>query len=264
MDLPVERWYAAIFKRHSRRIYLAKVPEEDQLARLDQVCREFTPFPEARSELVRRPPETVFKGLIGHYGRVSGAPAYIAFIGRMNSPQVQEATGYTGEGIILEATALGFSTCWVGGFFSPATVRSQIDVRQGEKVLSVTPVGYSPLEKTGQEKIMAGLVRSRSRKPLAKLVAGEIAVPWMTKALEAARLAPSAQNRQPWRFRIEKDGIIIEADRSISTTTISKRLDCGIAMLHFELGAMAAGVSGNWESLPSPEVARFVLRPQAD
>jgi nitroreductase len=261
MELPVERWYPAIFKRHSRRTYLAEVPAEDKLARLDQVCREFKPFPEVRSQLVRRSPERVFKGLIGHYGRVSGASIYVAFIGKMSSSRVQEAVGYVGEGIILEATALGLATCWVGGFFRPEGVRSQIDIKEGEKVLSVTPVGHSPAEKSGQEKIMSGLVKSRLRKPLAKLVAGEIAVSWLAKALEAARVAPSAQNRQPWRFRIDKDAVIIAADRSVSTSTISKRLDCGIAMLHFELGALAAGVAGKWEILSSPNVARFVCQP---
>ncbi|HHY93759.1 MAG TPA: nitroreductase, partial [Firmicutes bacterium] len=27
--------------------------------------------------------------------------------------------GYTGEAVVLEATALGLATCWVGGFFRP-------------------------------------------------------------------------------------------------------------------------------------------------
>ena len=259
MELPVERWYPAIFKRHSRRTYSGQVPEEDKLARLDRACREFRPFPEVRSQLVRKSPETVFKGLVGHYGRVNGAPMYVAFIGEMRSPRVQEAAGYTGEGIILEATALGLDSCWVGGFFRPESVRSQIATREGEKVLSVTPVGYAPQEKTRQEKIMSGLVKSRLRKPLAKLVGGKIIAPWMGKALEAARLAPSAQNRQPWRFRIEKDAVFISADKSFSPSSISKRLDCGIAMLHFELGALAAGVPGTWEILPSSDVARFIF-----
>jgi len=184
---------------------------------------------------------------------------YMAFIGEMSSGRVQEATGYIGEGIILEATALGLATCWVGGFFRPEGVRSQIDIREEEKVLSVTPVGYAPLEKTRQEKIMSGLVRSRLRKPLAKLVSGEMPAPWMEKALEAARLAPSAQNRQPWRFRIEKEAVVIAADKSSTTSSISKRLDCGIAMLHFELGARVAGVAGKWEILSSPDVARFIF-----
>jgi len=263
MDLPVERWYPAIFKRLSRRTYIAEAPEPDKLDRLGQVCLEFRPFPGVRAQLVRKSPEAVFKGLAGRYGRIKGAPMYIAFIGKMDSPDVQEAAGYTGEGIILEATAMGLATCWVGGFFRPEGVHSQVDIQAGEIVLSVTPVGYAPEEKDSQEKIMSGLVKSRSRKPLAKLATGEIAAAWMGKALEAARLAPSAQNRQPWRFRVEKDGVAIAADRSFSASTISKRLDCGIAMLHFELGALAAGVRGTWKILPSPDVAQFVTRPKS-
>jgi nitroreductase len=263
MDLPVERWYPAIFKRLSRRTFLADVPEEEKLDHLDRVCLDFRPFPEVRSQLVRKSPESVFKGLVGRYGRVKGAPAYIAFIGKMDSPGVQEAAGYTGEGIILEATAMGLATCWVGGFFRPEGVRSHIDILPGERVLSVTPVGYAPAEKNGQEKLMSGLVKSRSRKPLANLVGGEIPASWMGKALEAARLAPSARNRQPWRFRVEKDGVVIAAVRSLSASTISKRLDCGIAMLHFELGALAAGTAGRWEILPAPDVARFITQPES-
>lgn len=255
----MERWYPAIFKRQSRRTYSAEVPGEAKLARLEYVCREFQPFAEVRSQFVRRPPENVFKGLVGRYGRVSGAPMYIAFVGKMGSPRVQEAAGYTGEGVILEATALGLDTCWVGGFFRPESVRSQIDLQEGEKVLSVTPVGLAPPEKSRQEKIMSGLVKSRSRKPLTELVDGEATAQWMKKSLEAARLAPSAQNRQPWRFRIERNAVVIATDRLFSITSISKRLDCGIAMLHFEVGAMAAGIEGRWEALPSPEVARFIF-----
>jgi nitroreductase len=258
MDLPVDRWYRAIPVRLSRRKYSSRLPEEDKLARLAQICREFRPFPEVRSELVRISPEDVFKGLIGSYGRVNGAPAYIAFIGNMNSSRVQEATGYAGEGIILEATALDLATCWVGGFFRPESVRRHILIKEEEKVLSVTPVGYAPPKKSGQEKIMSAAVRSRRRKPLSALVDGWMDAPWMAQALEAARLAPSARNRQPWRFRIEKGAVVIAADKAFSRSTISRRLDCGIAMLHFELGARAGGVSGRWEILLPPEVARFV------
>jgi hypothetical protein len=31
----------------------------------------------------------------------------------MKSAHVQEYVGYTGQGLILEATALGLDTCWV-------------------------------------------------------------------------------------------------------------------------------------------------------
>ncbi len=257
MELPVARWYEAIFRRLSRRTFTHRVPEEEKLIRLEHVCREFRPFPEVRSELVRSSPETVFRGLLGKYGRVKGALMYIAFIGRMDSPRVQEAAGYTGEGVILEATALGLSTCWVGGFFRPKSVRAQVDIQDSERILSVTPIGYAPEHKDPKEKLFSGVIRSSHRRPLASLVSTETLPTQLEKAFDAARLAPSAQNRQPWRFRIEKNTVLITTDKTFSTSSISKRLDCGIAMLHFELGARAAGVVGEWETLPPPDVAKF-------
>ncbi len=259
-DLPVAAWYPAIFERHSRRNFTLPFPEDNKLARLERVCREFRPYSAARAELVRSSPGAVFKGLLGNYGRVRGALIYAAFIGRMDSPLVQEAAGYMGEGIILEATSLGLATCWVGGFFRPEAVREQVSIRREEKVLAVTPIGYAPEKKDRTEKLLSGAVRSHRRKPLATLVRGDALPPRLEKAFAAARLAPSAQNRQPWRFRIEKDGVVIAADASFTASSISKRLDCGIAMLHFELGARAAGVEGAWAFLPPPDVARFTYR----
>ena len=128
MELPAARWHEALFRRRSRRTYTSSVPEADKLARLDQVCREFLPFPEVRSVLIRSSPETLFKGLVGNYGRVRGASVVIAFVGRMESPRVQEAAGYTGEGIILEATALGLATCWVGGGRLNSTASPAVNV----------------------------------------------------------------------------------------------------------------------------------------
>jgi nitroreductase len=259
MELPVASWYEAIFRRDSRRTYSSQVPEADKLVRLDRVCREFRPFPEVRSELVRSSPEAVFKGLLWNYGRVKGALMYVAFIGTRDSLRVLEAAGYTGEGIVLEATALGLATCWVGGFFRPEIVRQHIRIEDGEKVLAVTPVGYAPEHKDRTERLLSGVVRSHRRKPVATLINGKNMPPRLEEAFAAARLAPSAQNRQPWRFRIEPKAVVVTTDRSFSTSTISKRLDCGIAMLHFELGARAEGVLGQWEILPSPDVAKFIF-----
>jgi nitroreductase len=259
MELPVDSWYPAIFRRHSRRSYTNRLPEEEKITKLERVCRVFRPFPEARAEFIRIRPDRVFKGLVGHYGRVNNAPYYVAFIGDMGSVNVQAAIGYTGEGIILEATSLGLGTCWVGGFFRPESVREHIQVRENEKVLSVTPVGYVIEKKRLSEKSMSAFARSHKRKPLGKLAEGPISEPWMEKALKAAQLAPSAVNRQPWLFHIEKNAIILLEDSRRSVSPISKRLDCGIAMLHLELGARAAGTSGKWEFLPSPGVAKFLF-----
>ena len=262
MDLPVETWYRAIFERRSRRSYLATPVESGKIERLQAVCRKFRPFEGIRAEMVFSPAERVFTGLVGRYGRVSGAPHYIAFIGDMSAPRVQEAAGYLGEGIILEATTLGLGSCWVGGFFRPSEVGRDLTLAGTERVLSVTPLGYPVPRKDASERLLEGLAGSGRRKPLADLVLEGDLSGWAARAVEAARLAPSARNRQPWRFRIQGQAVTVEEDGKASLPGISKRLDCGIAMLHLELGARAAGLEGTWEAMDSPAVARYRIRPQ--
>ena len=230
------------------------------MAALDAVCNQFAPFPHARSRLVTESVECVFKGIIGSYGKIKDAPAFIAFVGNMDHPFVQEEVGYTGEGIILEATALGLNTCWVGGFCRPEVVASLIELGSKERVLAVTPVGYARKFESFGEKLMSGFGRHRNRLALSKLASGlpmEKWPDWVNVSLEAARLAPSAANRQPWGFRIEEDGIRVLVRTRGPEFNVSRRLDCGIAMLHMEVAALDCGCKGEWEFLSSPQVAKF-------
>ena len=110
---------------------------------------------------------------------------------------------------------------------------------------------------------MARLARSRSRLPLYKLVRGlprEKWPEWVSVCLEAARLAPSATNRQPWGFDVQENSVTVFVRTGGPEFSVSKRLDCGIAMLHLEVAAANCGCKGEWEFLPPPQVARFKLR----
>jgi nitroreductase len=259
-EIPFARWYTAIGHRRSRRRFDPRPIELNLLTNLEDICAEFRPYPEARAVVVTQSPDEVFKGAIGHYGKIKDAPAFIAFIGRMDSPYVQERVGYLGEGIILESTALNLATCWVAGLFRPEVAGRFAGANEGERVLAVTPVGHPREEWSLEEKIMSGFGRNHRRKPLAKLVTGPEESKWsawIKQALEAARLAPSAVNRQPWRFHVEPEQITISVDCLKETFHISKRLDCGIAMLHLETAALNDGVKGLWEFLEAPKVAGF-------
>jgi nitroreductase len=253
-------WYQALFIRSSRRSFHHRPVEEDKLARLERLCRDFRPHPGVRTELVRRPPEAVFRGIIGSYGRISGARAYFAFLGEPGRPRTDEWIGYMGEGLILEATILGLATCWVSGFFRPEAVREELGLGPEDRVYAVSPLGYAERGRTIKEKIYSGLAGSSKRKPLAELISGAEPRPWQTQAVAAARLAPSATNRQPWRFILGPESIAVEATGAKDASRFPKRLDCGIAMLHLELGALAAGVKGEWVPLEAPAVARFERR----
>jgi len=256
LDIPVDSWYDAIFLRHSQRKYSGKVPSDEVTARIEKVCNEFKPFPSARAVLVREPANDVFKGAVGPYFfKVTEAPYYIAFIANMSAPNIQAITGYLGEGVILEATTLGLNTCWVGGFYRRESVMKQIDLEDGERVLAITPIGYSK-----EEANIVGVSSKRyRRKNLDKLVtSGDMSDnKWVKTALEAVRIAPSAANRQPWRFQIRSDSIIVTSNSKKQGFRVSRQLDCGIAMLHLELGALVNSVKGSWEFLDYPEVARY-------
>ena len=261
MYIPFSRWHPAITGRRSRRHFDINRPiEPETLIALDTLCKQFRPFPHARSRLVTKLGKGVFKGIAGSYGKIKDAPAFVAFIGDMNSPFVQEEVGYTGQGIILEATALGLNTCWVAGFFRPESVASLIEIGSKERVLAVTPVGYGRRFESLEEKLMTGFGRTHRRVPISRLISSltQDSLPeWIKASIQAARLAPSAVNRQPWGFDVQDGSITVYVRTSGPEFNVSKRLDCGIAMLHIEVAALNCGVRGDWQFLKAPQVARF-------
>ena len=258
MDISVSDWNHALLIRKSRRSFQPGRPiEPETFDQLDRLCREFRPFPGVRTELVRRPPDDIFRGFVGGYGKITGARAYLVFIGEAIFPETPARVGYMGEAAILEATSLGLGTCWVAGFFKSGAVAADIRIAPGERIYAVSPLGYAKESATTKEKLYSGLAGSKSRRESSTLVLSGTPDDWQKAALAAARLAPSAVNRQPWRFIFEPGRITIRVEGTGDDAKIPKRLDCGIAMLHVEVAARAAGIDGKWEFLPLPDVARF-------
>ncbi|HOL16870.1 MAG TPA: nitroreductase family protein [Bacillota bacterium] len=253
MELPVEKWYRAISKRRSCRRYFPQYLPQELVYQLWHVITKLNETRRsARIELLTESPDPVLKGIIGPFGKIKGARAYAAFIGATGDEHVAEETGYLGECFILEATANQLATCWVGGTFKAGAVAGLLKTAPGEEVLAIATVGFPYLKHPSG---------GHNRKPLEKLCTGlprEQWPSWAEAALEAARLAPSACNRQPWRFTVAKNSITISLNKP-PIGKLSPRLDCGIAMLHLELGALSRGVRGHWEYLASPEVARFTV-----
>ncbi len=254
-------WLAAAVERRSRRTYDEKPADRAALDALEAVCRDFRPHSDVRVELVREPAVDVFRGVIGGYGKVTGAPHVLVVIADTQTPFHQQHSGYSGEAAILAATAAGLDTCWVGGFFSPRRVAELVTLSPHERVLCVSPAGHAVESPSSTERAMTGMARSRSRKPVEVIAPGiDGSWPsWARVAVEAARIAPSATNRQPWRFAFDGEGLSVSRDSRIETPKVTKALDCGIAMLHAELAAREAGVAGCWHEIEvGLEIARYV------
>jgi len=257
-------WYPAINARRSRRNFDKSRPVGAEAAdRLHEVCSGFRPYSGVRVEFIDQPPDDIFANALGFYGNIKGAPAFLAFIGDTSDPHMQEKVGYAGAAAVLEATSLGLGTCWVALTYNARAVKSLVKIDKEEKLICVSPVGYTAEQWSFEEKVFSVFGSNHQRKPLPSMVSGlpETSWPaWARPAVEAARLAPSAMNRQPWGFRVEERNITIYVRDRGPEFNVARRLDCGIAMLHLELGALGNGVSGEWELLRQPQVARFTVR----
>ncbi|MHB9149671.1 MAG: nitroreductase family protein [Thermoleophilia bacterium] len=275
--LPVERWLAAAGARVSRRNYTDEPVSGPAADALDGLCRSFAPFEGARTVLLRHAPPQIFTGWLLHvYGKVS-SPSALVFVGDQRVLGAAARAGYTGEAAVLEATALGFATCWIGGGVHRGAVEEFLKLEPYEHVYSISALGYTSGEPSLGERATAGLVKARKRKSLESIAPGIRTWPTQVRVgVEAARLAPSATNRQPWRFTFapasqdpgSSNGPVgpgakvrLSFERA-DTPVISKRLDCGIAMLHFELGVRAAGVAGSWALLEGNDMAAWTFAPE--
>ncbi len=261
MNIAAEKWYSAVKKRTSRRQYHKKLIEKRKIKDLQTFIKAVNEeFFGLRIQLIQKSVEDVFTGVVGNYGKVSGAPAYLTFIADPELKHAQEKLGYAGEAVILEATSLGLGSCWISGTFDQKEVDSDLNLRDKEKIYAVSPLGYPEDRPTITERILKAVVSSNKRLPLKELVLNEIDPDWpewVMTALETARQAPSAMNRQPWRFRVGENTIRMLLKGKNVDPRKTKRLDCGIAMLHLEIGALKEGVRGDWEYFEGQNVARF-------
>jgi hypothetical protein len=259
MGIPVKRWAEALTKRQSTRTFTQNVLAKTETRKLAAVAEMMQGCcPAARAVVIDRAPQAIFQGIIGAYGSVQGAPACAVFIADQTHPHYQEMTGYLGEAVILEATALGLATCWVGGFFRSTVVKSLINMAANERIMAVTPLGY-PAPKRWDEKLMKRIARSANRKSLADIgtPAPDSWPAWAQAGLAAAGVAPSAVNRQPWLFSYDDGIVTVKVVRGLEPGSVSRRLDCGIAMLHFMLGSTEAGATGHWEWRSGADVGVF-------
>lgn len=259
-----DAWLEALSTRRSRRRFDGERCDGAALDAIERVCASFTPYHDARVTLVRAPGEGVFRGIAGSYGKVTGAPHVLIVIVGNESVAAHAHAGYLGEAAILEATALGLDTCWVGGFFRRHEVERLVPPAPNERIVAVSPVGHGTATPGLSERSMRRISGAHERKPLAVVAPGLDATwpAWARAAVAAARVAPSAMNRQPWRFRIEDGSLIVGRDTRREAPRVTRALDCGIAMLHAELGAFGEGVTGRWHDLDEGlDIARFVIAP---
>lgn len=185
----------------------------------------------------------------GVYGLVQGAPHLLVGVLSQDTDLARLDLGYVLEHVVLEATRLGVATCWMTGSYDPRQAARIAGTGPGERVGAAIAVGYpkeDPLARLHDHTVRR-LVAGQHRKPLAELVfAGRWGQRWspqqvdpfLVEALECARLAPSARNRQPWRFVVGEQLHLALVEPA--------PVDGGIVMAHVALVARTTRGTGRW------------------
>ncbi len=212
---------------------------------------------------------------LGTYGYIKNPAGFI--VGAIeNHPNALEEYGYLMEQAILEATALGLGTCWLGGSFTQSSFGRKIDLQRGEIMPAVTSIGSFLDEEQARNGSLRRKLNGAHRKPWEELFfletfgrplnadqAGSYAIP-----LEMVRLAPSASNKQPWRILQTENAWHFYLKRTpgygrgsllfgVLRLADLQHVDMGIALCHFEQTAREMGLAGSWQiadpGLPVPE-----------
>jgi len=165
--------------------------------------------------------------------------------------------GYRFEQMILEAIRRGLGTCWVAGLVKETSLRIALGLEESWRVVVLTPIGR-PTDQSFVSRALRVAVRSSTRKPPgqiffwqrhgASLPASVLGNERLMRVLEATRWAPSWANKQPWRFILTgREVLAYKQMRQVKEGKDYHLLDCGIAMVHLHLVAIATGMGGRWE-----------------
>jgi nitroreductase len=121
------------------------------------------------------------------------APYYILLTSEQKEGYLQNA-GYTLHKVLLELVTLGLGTCWVESSLNIKDIGDNIGIKEGHIPVTMIAFGYADKNEKLFRKDIEEFKR-RSIKDICKRVDSN----WKD-ILEAARLAPSFKNSQPWFF----------------------------------------------------------------
>jgi hypothetical protein len=268
-----------IRSRSSVRRFTGEILAENLRQELERCCQaaQVGPFGGAcRFRLVDNHNDGGEQGeRVGAYGIIRGARTYLAGATGLGEFDLEDF-GYLFELLLLKATDLGLSSCWLGGSFTRGRFAKALNLREGEVLPAVSPIGIPTKQRSLVDRVIRWGARSARRKswpelfydgetasPLSPEAAGQFAT-----ALEMVRLAPSASNRQPWRCLKQGQTIHFYLQRfpgyrALAQTDL-QRIDMGIAMAHFDLASAASDLEGGWRTLDPPFAGATPLqRPEA-
>ena len=174
------------------------------------------------------------KNIAGYHGYMIQAPNYVVVLSDVKKGYI-ENSGYMGERIILKARDLGIDSCWVTINDSKA-IKEKLEITSDKEVTAIIALGYEDTKQTKNATIAERISVNQivyMNKWGNNATLAELEERNLLEAFNYARMAPSTVNRQPWRFIIDAEKLILAIRNDDFTTDYEKGIETGIAMLYF-------------------------------
>jgi hypothetical protein len=186
---------------------------------------------------------------LGTYGKITGACDFLAVVHK-KMPMAEEAAAYLLEMIVLFCTDLGIGTCWLIDRFHHENFSKKINLKSGEIIKMVTPVGYpslkrrkfgyirNPAGKSGYCKSFEELFFHKNfNTPLYETRAGIYSEP-----LEMVRQGLYGVNRRSCRIVLDENNL-----HFFKSPSEFESIDTGITLCHFEQSCIELGITGKYK-----------------
>ncbi|MGD9570184.1 MAG: nitroreductase family protein [Sedimentibacter sp.] len=213
--------------------------------------------------------DEVYEQLKNHAGYndiMLDAPHYLIFLSEEKDHYI-ENVGYAAQDTRLKAYELGVGSCFIT-ISNEEETKERLNIKSDKKLTAIIALGFddnknkSIVENVSEynpSKASVSIVEDNvsERLRISDVVymkkwgenadPDEVANLGLLEAFFFARLAPSTNNRQPWRF-IYDDGIVVLAmryDQKISE--YEDKIDTGIVMLYYQLIVDNTLFKMNWK-----------------
>lgn len=211
-------------------------------------------------------------GCAGYHGFMVEAPYYMILLSE-NRDRSLENAGFVGEDMVLKLTELGLGSCWIT-ILDPEKLKEQVGIVSDKQPAALIAYGYEKAE-IGTLRIDIKSPSNINLKQRSGLVAPKLYIEdavyegtwgqpsqidlWprnssLYRALIAACCAPTALNRQPFRFIMDGHQMYLVILKDEMTTAENEGLNTGIIMHHFAMVmTRQSGLHGTWNLNPEPK-----------
>lgn len=245
---------ALIMNGRSVRDFKTTDVEENKLGAIEEFitgCKKLVPSIELEARFFAGDAYKRLYGVAGYKGVMIEAPVYLVLLSE-DKPQYIENAGYVGERAILKARDLGVDSCWVS-YEDEATIKRTLNIDSDKKVVALIALGYADTKKTVEGSAKTGSNYSKADISMGSNGSERISLEEMVyidqwgntataeileerallDAFSYARMAPSALNKQPWRFIVDGGKVVLAIDNENYKGSYLNKIDAGIVMLYF-------------------------------